>query len=170
MTLDDAHELDVGSWFDPRFTGTRIPTLDPIIDAAEARGVQMLFDVKNTKVVEPLTATLVARQFVEHSIVSSTKLEVLAHASERAPGLRLLYYPSTLAEVEAMTDPPTGLRYIRIPKAEADDLDAVQRVVAAGFEAVTGEYRVDYGYAFGLVDDMDAVWPRVRDKVPADCP
>jgi glycerophosphoryl diester phosphodiesterase len=37
FTLDELRQLDAGTWFDPRFAGTRIPTFDEIIRAVRGR-------------------------------------------------------------------------------------------------------------------------------------
>lgn len=37
FTLDELRRLDAGSWFDPAFAGTRIPTFDEIIEALRGR-------------------------------------------------------------------------------------------------------------------------------------
>ncbi|WP_106478467.1 glycerophosphodiester phosphodiesterase family protein [Phytohalomonas tamaricis] len=46
LTIDDARRLDVGSWFDERFTGERILTLDDALDALNARGMGLNLELK----------------------------------------------------------------------------------------------------------------------------
>ena len=37
FTLEELLRLDAGSWFDPKFSGTRIPTLDEVLEAIRGR-------------------------------------------------------------------------------------------------------------------------------------
>ena len=39
FTLDELKQLDAGSWFDPRFTGERLPTLAEVLDLCAVRGM-----------------------------------------------------------------------------------------------------------------------------------
>lgn len=170
MSWAELSELDAGAWFHEDYRGLRIPRLDTIVAEQRDTQLRLLWDVKDIAVIEPLLETLRREDLLTRSIVSSTQLAVLEAAAE-APELELLYYPTNLdadlPRLEAAGLP--GLRYLRVPKAVADDPASLQQIVDAGYEAATGEYRVDYRYGLGLVDDMDAVWSRVAPKMPEAC-
>ena len=53
-TLEDLRALDAGSWFDPTFAGTRIPTLDETLDLLKGR---LLINIE-LKVLEALRSGL----------------------------------------------------------------------------------------------------------------
>jgi glycerophosphoryl diester phosphodiesterase len=93
-TLEEIRALDAGSWFAPRFAGTRIPTLDEVLDLAVAAGVTMCLEVKGTASVAPVTAIamarlLEARGLVERMFMSSFDHDALAAANGVVDGLLL---------------------------------------------------------------------------------
>jgi glycerophosphoryl diester phosphodiesterase len=47
LTLEELKQLDVGSWFDPSFAGTRMPTLEEALQLVDGTGVPLLVEVKN---------------------------------------------------------------------------------------------------------------------------
>ncbi|MFQ5737859.1 MAG: glycerophosphodiester phosphodiesterase [Acidobacteriota bacterium] len=47
MTLNDLRQLDCGSWFDQRFKGERIPTLEEVIAVVRPTPVQLLIEIKD---------------------------------------------------------------------------------------------------------------------------
>jgi glycerophosphoryl diester phosphodiesterase len=167
LSWEELRELDAGSWFHPAFAGTRIPQLDEVLDLVEAEGGMMLFDVKDANLVGPLVERLEQRGLHSRSLLSAHSLSVLEAATDADPTLPLLYYIPELASAQALDLP--GLAYLRVPKSVVDAPDSVDIINEAGYGAATGEFRVDYSYAIGIVDDMDAVWERVRGKVPEGC-
>ena len=46
LTLAEVRKLDAGSWFDPHFAGTRVPTLDEFLDVLEVSGQRALVELK----------------------------------------------------------------------------------------------------------------------------
>lgn len=75
MTLAQLKALDAGAWFDPRFAGTRIPTLDEVFEAV---GHQLFINVEiksespETDGVEKVVADCIKRhKMAERVIVSS---------------------------------------------------------------------------------------------------
>jgi glycerophosphoryl diester phosphodiesterase len=167
MTFEEVRELDAGSWFDPAFAGTKVPSLDEVLDTVEPSGAEMMFDVKSAKVIAQLVPTLQERGLIGRSLISSHNYSTLEAAYEADPALRLLYYIPSLDDLSNLNIP--SIEYIRVPKSVVGSSDAVDQIVDAGYRAAIGEYRVDYQHGMGLVDDMDAVWDRVRDKVPQEC-
>lgn len=68
-TLAELQRLDVGSWKDRRFAGTRIPTLEEVI-ATVPDGKKIFIEVKTgPEMVAPLQATLAASTLAREQIV-----------------------------------------------------------------------------------------------------
>ena len=53
MALDDIRKLDAGSWFDPRFTGEKVPTLEEVFKLIRERQRTPLTIALNMKVISP---------------------------------------------------------------------------------------------------------------------
>lgn len=100
MTLAQLRELDAGSWFDARYAGTKIPTLDEVFEAVGKRlfiNVEIKSDTVETDGVEDVVAQCVARhQMVDRVIVSSFNPLALQRFQAIAPrvAVGLLYYGS----------------------------------------------------------------------------
>jgi len=86
--------LDAGSWFDPRFAGLRVPSLEDTIDLALQAGVPLCIEIKGSPDDARTTAEVVAsllreRGLVDRMVVSSFDHGALAAAARTAPGLFL---------------------------------------------------------------------------------
>ncbi len=46
MTYTELSQVDVGSWFDPRFKGERVPLLEELLDLADGKA-ELHLEVKN---------------------------------------------------------------------------------------------------------------------------
>ena len=46
LTMKELKALDAGSWFDPRYSGERIPSFQDVLVWAKAEGVVLLLDLK----------------------------------------------------------------------------------------------------------------------------
>lgn len=75
MTLAELKALDAGSWFDPKFTGVCIPTLDEVFEAVGKRlfvNVEIKSITEETDGVEQVVADCIRRHsMIERVIVSS---------------------------------------------------------------------------------------------------
>jgi len=85
-TLRELRELDAGSWFDPKFAGEKIPTLEEIIHFARETDVVFFLEVKSNDTWG-----------VEHALVSA-----LRQAQEVARASILSFDPSALANVRRL--------------------------------------------------------------------
>ncbi|MET9295934.1 glycerophosphodiester phosphodiesterase family protein [Streptomyces sp. NPDC003077] len=47
FTLDEIEKLDAGSWFDPKFAGERVPTLEEYMEAVEDNDQKLLMELKS---------------------------------------------------------------------------------------------------------------------------
>lgn len=89
-TLAELRELDAGSWFDPKFAGEKIPTLEEIIAFAREKDVVFYLEVKagDTWGVEhALVSALWQAKEVAHAAVLSFELSALANVRRQEPTL-----------------------------------------------------------------------------------
>lgn len=92
MTLAEVKALDAGAWFDPRYAGVRIPTLDEVFDALPTSAVinveikKLEDEAPDTDGIEALTAACILRhQAQDRVIVSSFNRHALRHFRQQ-PG------------------------------------------------------------------------------------
>ena len=108
MALAEIRELDAGNWFGPEFRGMRVPTLDELLDLADAHGVILCLEAKGSDRVETAAVAfaiahrLATRQLLGTHVLSSFDHEALRMAAARHPGLVLA--PDRLPERGAMPD------------------------------------------------------------------
>ena len=92
MTLEELASFDAGAWFDPRFTGETIPTLEEVIDLLGALNLGANVELKPSPGVEDETAAatldLLRAAWPDHlppPLVSSFDYRSLEVACEVAP-------------------------------------------------------------------------------------
>ncbi len=100
ILLKDARQLDAGSWFDPRFAQTRIPTLEEVLDAV-GRRILINIEIK-PEAFEPdapwdaaerqVLSLVQAKHMVDTVLVSSFEWRILGRlaVAPDAPALALL--------------------------------------------------------------------------------
>ncbi|MBO7743351.1 glycerophosphodiester phosphodiesterase [Paenibacillus sp. MWE-103] len=94
VTLEEAKQLDAGSWFDPAFAGERIPTLGELLELVKPReDVYVNLELKNSIVnypgLEEAVIEEIRRQGLgERIIVSSFNHYSLVLCKELAPEIR----------------------------------------------------------------------------------
>lgn len=108
MTLSELKALDAGSWFDTRFTGTRIPTLDEVFDTVGQK-VIINVEIKSISVItdgiEQLISDCIQRHGMqERVIVSSFNPMTLRRFREIAPQVPIgyLYAPGYLRQLQSL--------------------------------------------------------------------
>jgi glycerophosphoryl diester phosphodiesterase len=114
-TLSELEALDAGSWFGPGFAGTRIPTVDALLDLAIPAGVTLCLEVKGTPQAAPdVAAALVGllrdRGLLDRVFMSSFDHAAMATARRIAP--EVLLAPERLPE-HAPPDPADAVRQAR---------------------------------------------------------
>jgi glycerophosphoryl diester phosphodiesterase len=107
MTYEEARKLDVGTKFDPKFAGERLPTLKETIDLARGK-IRLNIELKYYGKGDPRLAPDVARilrdeKFERDCFVASLNYESLAEAHKEWPALR------TAAIISARVGDPTRL-------------------------------------------------------------
>ena len=125
LTLAQLKALDAGSWFDPRFAGQRIPTLDEVLAWARGR-VPIAIEIKNGPVFYPDITDKVVEAVIVHDMVDCAIVISFDHAC--------------LPRVKALCpDMPTGILYVArladpvaaAAEAQADSLRPVWAYVTA---------------------------------------
>lgn len=91
-TYTELRALDAGAWFDPRFRGTRIPTLDEVLDVWAGAGLVNL-ELKSARAAlrKPLAHQVVAllERRSDNVIVSSFDWELLTLFHDASPSTPL---------------------------------------------------------------------------------
>ncbi len=95
MTLAQLKELDAGSWFDEKFRGTRIATLDEVFEAVGQKlfvNVEIKSMTAETDGVEQVVADCIVRHMMQtRVIVSSFNPYTLKHFRKIAPDVPIGY-------------------------------------------------------------------------------
>ena len=92
--FDELRRLDAGSWFDQKFAGQRIPTLDELFELAHAGRIGLCLEVKGDTVEDYISiAEEVAREIARRDrlhldVLASFDHRCLALAVSAVPGLR----------------------------------------------------------------------------------
>jgi glycerophosphoryl diester phosphodiesterase len=103
MTLAELKALDAGSWFDAKFTATRIPTLDEVFEAVGQK-LYVNVEIKSLAPVsdgveDAVAACITRHNMQERVIVSSFNPRVLTRFRAVSPDIPLGYLvsPGTMA-------------------------------------------------------------------------
>ena len=81
---DAVRALDAGSWFDPRFAGIRVPSLDETLDLVVGAGLLLCVEIKGTLADTPLTAVAVARLLRDRGLLDQVFISSFDHAALQA--------------------------------------------------------------------------------------
>jgi len=87
QSLADLRKLDVGSWFDTRFAGTKLPTLEESLDLIQARSVTLIERKKGDAVT--LIKLLEEKKLLDTVVVQAFDWEFVAECRKLAPRLAL---------------------------------------------------------------------------------
>lgn len=92
LTLAELRALDAGGWLDPRFAGTRLPTLSETLEAARRLKLGLLVEIKERqrpdRLIARLAEVLAAPGALDEVLVISFDHCSLQRAQARIPGLR----------------------------------------------------------------------------------
>ena len=95
-TLADLQQLDAGSWFDPAFSGQRIPSLAEVLDLLEALGFRGRLNIelkrgKNRGMEKKIYSLLEQKQRSFEVLFSSFSLRALWRLHRLMPGAEVAY-------------------------------------------------------------------------------
>jgi glycerophosphoryl diester phosphodiesterase len=139
LTLADVRALDAGSWFDPSYAGTPVPTLAEFLDALGATSGRAIVELKGEWDAAAVDAAVaeVATRGLEHRIVFAS------------------FDARTLALAAAGSDVLTRLLILKqLPS------DVVSAVAEAGARGVVVSRKAVLARP-GIVDELHAVGARV---------
>lgn len=94
MTLEQVQALDAGSWFSKEFAGTRIPTLEQVLDYCKGRlnlNIEVKNVGKNSELPQKVVEMVKEYDFEEQCVLTSTSLGYLRQIKELAPELKTGY-------------------------------------------------------------------------------
>ncbi|MDH5676851.1 MAG: hypothetical protein OEZ06_32345, partial [Myxococcales bacterium] len=123
-----------GSWFDRRFAGTRIPTLEQVFSFFATSPVLYVLDIKEARVVPALVEQLRRHGAEGRTVFAAKKLPLLEQIHAQAPEIPSLYFMADIDEVDGIEVP--SIHYLRVPKALESDPEHARRIREAGFEPV----------------------------------
>lgn len=92
LTLDEVRGLDAGARFDPRFAGTKVPTLAEVLDWARREEMGLVLEIKEAErpdlAVDRVAELLEAAGAADRVLVIGFDHVVLKRAVDRHPALR----------------------------------------------------------------------------------
>jgi glycerophosphoryl diester phosphodiesterase len=123
QTLAELQQLDVGSWKDAKFKGTRIPTLEEALHTTPA-GKRMFVEIKCgvAGVPEVLRAIAASGLKPEQTPVISFKADVIAAVKKARPDLKA-YWIVSLANKTGRPAPRAADLIAKAKEIQADGLD-----------------------------------------------
>lgn len=81
VTFSELRKADAGSWFDRKFKGEKVPTLEEAIDLAKELNVKLNLDLKNNgkekRLAEKTALLLEKKEFVTQCVVTSFSEEMI---------------------------------------------------------------------------------------------
>ncbi|GAA1934415.1 glycerophosphodiester phosphodiesterase family protein [Microbacterium aoyamense] len=139
-TLDEVRALDAGSWFDPQYAGTRVPTLTEFLDLLTASPQRAIVEFKGeweAAAVQAAIAEVSARDLDRRVAIASFDTRTLAlveAASEVVPRLLILkHLPDDVVAAAA----EAGVRGVLADrKAVARLPEVVDELHAAGVRVI----------------------------------
>lgn len=172
MTLAQVRELDAGAWFDPKFAGTRIPTLSEVFEAIGQRlyinvEIKSEGDTEGTGIEQKVADEIARFGLKERVIVSSFDPMVLHRFRAVMPDVPIgfLYETNTPDTITSlMADLPHEARH---PYFQQIDADYMAWAKAQGYRVNTWTVN-DPVKAVELRDlGVDAIITNYPDKIIA---
>ncbi len=80
LTLSQIRRLDAGSWFDPRYAGERVPTLDDLLEWAAGR-VPVAVEIKNGPIYYPQIEDRIVEALRRHDMIRSAIVISFDHSA-----------------------------------------------------------------------------------------
>ena len=94
LTYNEVRKLDAGRWFGQKYTGTRIPTLEEVLDQCKGR-IQLNIEIKPnaaTPELEAETIRIIYEKGFEHDcVITSQSYDSLCNVKELAPEIQTGY-------------------------------------------------------------------------------
>jgi glycerophosphoryl diester phosphodiesterase len=94
MTLAELQQYDAGSWFDPRFAGEKLPTLEQVITLVRGKmklNIEMKIHGHEREVEQLIVDTLRREKFENECVITSFDREVVNGIKSLRPELKVGY-------------------------------------------------------------------------------
>lgn len=93
LTYEKLQRLDAGSWFHPKFQGTKIPLLREVLELIQGQPILLNIELKNNLIpypgLEEKTIQLIKQYHLEEQVlISSFKKESLKRCQQLAPEIK----------------------------------------------------------------------------------
>jgi glycerophosphoryl diester phosphodiesterase len=91
LRYDEIRQFDVGSWFDPVFSGERVPTLAEVIDLCRGKirlNIELKFFGPDLRLAPAVAELIRERKFESDCLLTSLNYEGLGEAKRHNPRLR----------------------------------------------------------------------------------
>lgn len=154
MTLAELRELDAGSWWDEKFAGEKIPTLEETLDVVRDHGTADTTLAIELKTLPPGSINKICRALEERGLMGKTVGFGLIHLSvdvrrrfyEGSSDFQCSTVANTAPELPmAISDPYSNWIYVRYPitvEEVSQAHEAGKKIIASGS---------------GIMDDVDAM-------------
>ena len=94
LTYNEVRKLDAGRWFGQKYTGTKVPTLEEVLDLCKGK-IQLNIEIKPNAATPELEAETIRiireKGFVQDCTITSQSYETLCKVKELAPEIRTGY-------------------------------------------------------------------------------
>ena len=108
LTFDEVRKLDAGRWFSAKYAGTKIPTLEEVLDLCKGR-IQLNIEIKPNAATPALEAETIRiieeKGFAHDCVITSQSYETLCKVKELAPEIETGYISSRWAWAVTTTCP-----------------------------------------------------------------
>lgn len=95
LNFEQIRELDAGSWFDPKFSGEKIPTLEEVLQA-KFKPSRLMIEIKSSyqpasKITEKTLEVIEKTKFNPDSfVIGSMSLSIIEELQRQAPHLNII--------------------------------------------------------------------------------
>lgn len=136
LTAADIAQLDAGSWFDPKFSGERLPTLEQVMGLLGELGLSANIEIKQHKhhkslddLVQAVQATIAGRGASTNVMISSFDPEALKAMHALEPGLEMamLWWSPPLDWPEKLKAIPSKTIHMNYKAMSIDLLEEASR-------------------------------------------
>ncbi len=112
-TYEEISQYEVGSWFDPKFAGTKIPTLDEILDIPRKRE-NFFIELKGDHCDPLLMASVIVKhvQFLENYVLGSFNPHIIQEIQRLNPSLPVLGHVHDKESLEIYLN--LGVRHLAV--------------------------------------------------------
>ena len=94
LTFDEVRKLDAGRWFSAKYAGTKIPTLEEVLDLCKGK-IQLNIEIKPNAATPTLEAETIRiiqeKGFENDCVITSQSYETLCEVKELAPEIETGY-------------------------------------------------------------------------------